>query len=322
MENNEAKKFLEEKLREILENFSSNIFEKGIVYDNLYLGKITLNYEEYKEIKGFYPNLYNFWIRSELFKSVNIFFQKDMEFVINLKKKIKSELELFPLLFIYFPNLELFKLSSNITFPDDIIFEIIEKEGPIAFRNTDIQDRLNEWFLDKENCAIKINKLRDSLLEYSLKKSSKLPFKQGRPETDIFRKFGTKWLIEFYKDILSTLKIVKENYELKNSYNITENINQAFKKIMIKKKEKYKKSGLNSSDNKIDSINDYLEWHSRYVEKEGIPSALARIIESKENMKSQFERMNWEPNQFAKEILASLFDVSKSKIEKILYDRK
>ena len=44
-------------------------------------------------------------------------------------------------------------------------------------------------------------------------------------------------------------------------------------------------------------------------------------LEENENLGAEFLRFEWEPNRFAKKILARILDVSVSKIEKILYKK-
>ena len=201
---------------------------------------------------------------------------------------------------------------------DEDIFEIIKSEGPISLRSSNTQRRLNEWISDKNISGVKLNKLRDSLMEYALGSSYKNKLlKPGRPEIEETRKFGKKWIKDLYNDTTSILKIAKKkNHKYYQDEEIRELIAQAFKDFILSMRDKYKKNqdGVKIKEN-LTRLDKALKIYEHYR----IPHPIAEYIVADDDLKTEFNAFRWEPNKFAKEIIAKILNVSMSKIISILY---
>jgi hypothetical protein len=201
---------------------------------------------------------------------------------------------------------------------DDEIFELIKSEGPISFLSSITQEKLNEWVSDKNIAGNNINKLRNSLMEYVYGSSFKdKPLRVGRPETDILKRFGTKWIEDFYKDLTSILKHAKRLGKSKLSDEISEIIAVGYSnfikslRLILQKNPDFKEV-----QRKIETY----EMHPKiFGEDVKFLLPISECIEGDEDLRRWFCAYRWEPNKLAKEVIAKLLNVSLSKIESILY---
>jgi len=195
------------------------------------------------------------------------------------------------------------------------IFELIKAEGPIILCDIDIQEKILEWLANKDIASVKMNKLKDSLLEYTYKSPIKDKLlKTGRPEAELIKRIGGNNIRKFYiwlKRLLNFIKKRKEYYcTTDDIYNLMKQAGEHFFQY-IKEELRTKKGDVEFFESN--------EWKG-LTEDPFYPISVC--LEENENLEAEFFRFEWEPNRFAKKILARLLDVSVSKIEKILYHKE
>lgn len=191
---------------------------------------------------------------------------------------------------------------------EEEIFELVKSKGSITLRNLFIQHAIYRWLSDKKSAGVKINKLKDSLLEYYLGVSPKdVPFKLGRLPMSILSNLDSKLVINRYHDISALLKIAK-NYAKYYKGNIRNLIRHAEKEIMLSKKDDH-----DWKDKYEQSIKDknYEFFHLVWS-----------CIEEDSKLKKLFESFLWEPNSLAKKILARLLDASESTLDNYMSQKK
>jgi len=284
-----------------------------VVLHNIEIGNIKIDFEYNKERKTpkdeelEYNFIYTFLMILNELEGIAPLIKKDIELIAKMvtryEKKERKFLDLIsfldgPNIVSYIPPWYFFYMK------EEEIFELIKSEGPITLCNSVIQNRINKWLSEKDSAGVKINKLKDSLLEYALESSPKeRPFKLGRPRISLLNTLDPKLIINTYRDISTLLKIAKRN-EKNYKGNIRESIRKAEKEFMLSKKRDPK-------------------WQSAYKrsikDKEfDFFDLIWSCIENDSRLTKAFESFLWQPNNFAKKVLARLLDVSESTIDKYI----
>lgn len=220
---------------------------------------------------------------------------------------------------IYFQlkdSIQKFMVHQYLLNTDEDIFEMIKSEGPISLCDSKTQRRLNEWLSNKRLAEVKLNKLKDALLEYALGASFKSKSsKMGRPEIGILRKFGTEFVRKIYKDIRAILKIAKKYKSEYQNEGIVGLILSSHKKYLISYKEELESDERNTNKEMLKQIDQTLDYFEDF---KGI-NPIAQCINGDKDLRQEFEGFKWYPNQLAKKVIARLLVISNSKVEKILY---
>lgn len=187
---------------------------------------------------------------------------------------------------------------------EEEMFKLVKSEGPITLRNSLLQDRINIWLSKKDTAGVKINKLKDSLLEYAFATSPKeIPFKIGRPRISLLEKMKPERIVNAYHDISALLRIAKRN-EKRYTGNIREFIRNAEKEFLFSKKNdpKWRSTYKQSIEDKEFEF-FYLIWS---------------CLENDSRLHKAFESFSLQPGNLAKKVLAGLLEVSESTIEKYI----
>lgn len=298
--------------------------EIPITHNKTNFGKIIIKFEENDKLRKFEEIFLKSLINDEILQIANYLLKKDMEYIINAELIPKHpHINLKMIAGFYLSPLKLKFFRDDLFYSDERVFELIVKEGPIALRNSIVQRKINEWLSNEEIRSEKINKLRDSLLEYSLGNSFKETLlKLGRPKIDVIRKYGIDWIKEFYQDIRLTLKNVKRESGYLEPKGIDELVDQAFREVNDSKKaDLEKKRDSHFEKSMMQRLNHAFNLYIYHIEM-GIPNPIATMIKNDKSLKDEFDKFDWQPNLLATKILAKFLDVSVSKITKILYNRK
>ncbi|MFC2164055.1 hypothetical protein ACFLT2_03550 [Acidobacteriota bacterium] len=289
--------------------------------------------EDLERLESKEDNLKFMQVLGHLFSLTDIYLREDME----LATKMISikELEMFiPIVNPYIPDDPDF--IGDVLHKDEDIFALIKSEGPIVLRNLTVQNRLLNWLSMENIVSVKLNKLKDALMEYSLGASFKDKLlKQGAPKTDLIGKYGSGWIKEMYDDFRLILRAVKK-YHIKKyrdkkyrkkykSTEISEIIDVAFKESIssrLSKLEKDKQS--EESQKKLNALREYMEIYNGSKEMpqdQYCTYPLFEYINNNKKLSTEFQSFTWAPNEFAKEIVAELLGVSDETIRKILYGK-
>lgn len=290
-----------------------------ICFNNIKLGNIKIDLEPNKKELDT-PQKRRFYMTAiaELFFSSPLL-KEEIELRIRTHEKDLSSGKMNPyigllLYFFWYPE-QTFELYYYLLSKDEDIFEIIKSEGPISLRSSSVQRRINEWLSDKKIAGNRINKLRNSLLEYALGSKDKRLL-NGRSKIEVIRRFGTKWIKEMHFDIMSTLNIVKKNRENYPTYKIYQLIEEAHKEFLLSMKKELEK-GPDSKEvkGKLRRIKFILNNYKNPK----LPNPIAESIENDENLREEFNKFKWAPYDMAIKVVAKLSDASYQKIKDILY---
>lgn len=316
---------LDQHIGEVIKEFDSPL-EFPVSFDGFKLGTFKIFFEYTKEKISKEKRNRKYCLLTTLlyyFKdSLPPLLRKIIDIQIKLEEKYDEQIEkavasegTFTSIFfhnVYAPRAPISTLAAFLYKKEDEIFELIKAEGPIILCDIDIQEKILEWLADRDIASVRMNKLKESLLEYALKSPPKdTLLKTGRPKADLVEKVGKENILEFYRWLVRFLKFIKKEKEY---YCGTDNIYELFKKAGERffpniteelKKEKKDIKFLES-----------IEWKRSGVEPF---YPISVCLEENEKLEAEFFRFDWEPNKLAKKIIAKLLDVSVSKIEKILY---
>jgi len=220
------------------------------------------------------------------------------------------------------------KLGFLITIKEDALFNLIRKEGPIILCNPDVQNKLEAWLSDKNNAQSKMNALTDSLLKYANLDRKTARFRDGRPKIDPIKKLGASVVRVYHKRITLALKTLKryakkQQENIENDKDWDEFIIVYLLKLMGSFRKRWEIiTKKYDSSTKLDKMNiddvNFIRGTRFIVLK--IASLL--IIQTDQDLRSRFLEFNWEPHDFAKELLAKSFNASKSTIHKLLYSKE
>lgn len=191
------------------------------------------------------------------------------------------------------------------------IFEVLKEEGPILLYHPTIQEKILEWLSNEDIASVKLNKLKKSLIEYSLKYSAEdILFKVGRPKKDIEEKLGKENIFAMYQELTLFLKDIKK---YKNNYR-TDNIGKFITGFIFKRwLDIYKRYQARKKETKDINLGNLLYKEYHYGE------TIEKYIECDDDFKREFFGFRWEPNKLAKELLAKVLKEKVSTIENILY---
>lgn len=296
-----------------------------ISYNDLKLGDIIINFEPDKRQainrnRQINERLLILILLGELVRYIDIL-KECMETALHMEKYAIKRLflnDLF-LLFCWSPKLDINKWPYLFV-PDSEILEVIKSRGPISLCIHATQSKIFEWLSDENIAGVKINKLRDSLMEYALGSTFRdRLLKQGRPEKDLIKKFGPECIKDMHQDFTSILKIAKKNrshYQTKEIGEIIEKAGRDFIDLLRESAEK--------NPNQTD-IQEKMERYKLYSKLIGVSrdakllDFISYCIASNEDLEIEFNNFRWEPNKLAQEIIAELLEVSAHKITSILY---
>lgn len=320
-------KELDQSIQESLKILESQV-EIPISFDDLTLGTIKIGFEykkedisyKKKERKADLLSSLLFYINGSLppllKRIIEIHLGLKERYYEQIEKAVASEGDFISIFFdkLYGSKLPISTLGVFLYKTENEIFELIKAEGPIILCDIDIQEKILEWLANKDTASVKMNKLKDSLLEYAYKFPIKdRLLKTGRPEAEFIKKIGKKNIRKSYiwlKRFLNFIKKRKKYHCMTD--NIYELIRQAGQNFFqdIKEELRMKKENV--------EFFERIEWKG-LIRDPFYPISVC--LEENENLGAEFLRFEWEPNRFAKKILARILDVSVSKIEKILYKK-
>jgi hypothetical protein len=289
--------------------------EIPIRYENVNLGKVKIEYEINEDLLKD-PELYkekgflNVVVFAEL-AFLSLFLEDDIELAIRFDEQKREDMKKFGALLRMFystpdkPYNQFLYYLIN----EDVVFKLINTEGPMALRNSFVHMMLEYWLSDREIAGEHINKLQASLMGYSYG-DREVPLKTGRPEVKIMKELGTEWVENMYKEISSILKIVKKEGCSPHT---------AFVKYVVNLVKKYKKDPTDEiKGEKIQRLKKGMQLY----EDMDLPDPISACVEKDEYLFNQLNSKRWEPNYFAKEIIAKLLDISVSKVESVLYRKE
>lgn len=212
-------------------------------------------------------------------------------------------------------------LGEIIFSKEDGLFELIKSEGPMILCNPDAQDKIIEFLTDRDNAISKMNKLKDSLLEYGIGPSfvrkkklgkSELRAKIGRPESDVTKKIGKKGIFIAYKMLTYLFMYSKDIAKDQEVMDVNDFFEKEWKYLLNLLKDRAEEYKLNEF---LDSAEGYpilglnpFYWMSNYINND-------------KSLKAEFLEFDWEPNKYAKKLLIKILNVSESKLTKTLYGK-
>jgi len=248
------------------------------------------------------------------------FFKQDFELSRRLYERVGEKIDnLFLLLHAFCPNFKARGSFIPIYFhlKDDDIFNLIKTFGPSALRLPMVQYMFISW-LSFRNANEKISMLEKALLEYSYGPAFKNKrFKEGRRPNSLLKCLGNDWINDIHKNLSKIFRIIKKNKIISIEGSVREFIESGFKQYASSlEKDLEKKGGGNEKETKkINRLKEGIEM----LENPRSSNLISTCIENDPYLKDYFIHAKWEPNKFAKEILAKLFDVSVSTIDSVLY---
>lgn len=314
--------------KEKISNISGFMSETPICFDYLKLGTLRINFDLKKEITS--PNemsknrMLFIHLVDELVNYVP-FLRKKLESDLGLRFKYSEQIDLQINrggrdIFTLFMTMPLYggtkgamsQLGIFLYEKEDEIFKLIKLEGPIILCHPAFQKKILEWLSDRDIARVKMNNLKNSLLEYALGilKKDRLTKKVGRPRKDSIKKMEKSRIGLFYYLLTFLFRKIKKNRENYKKNSIKEIIEHAGKDLFISF------SKIQRDREVVEALKELDKTVSKYEEK------FYRIsygIEKDEYLKRIFYRFKWQPNMMAKEIIAKILDVSVSTIESILY---
>lgn len=284
-----------------------------VVLQNIEIGNIKIDVEYNKEQKipkdgdQEFDFFHTFLVILNELYDIAPLIKKDIELIAQMEAKYEGKKRrLQDLMFFLHPgSLAILDWPWGFFYmKEEEIFDLVKTEGPIALRNSLVQERINNWLSDKDLSGVKMNKLKDSLLEYAFGYSPKdILFKTGRPRKSLLEILKPERVINTYHTISALLKIAKRNKE-RYKGNIRVFIRKAGKEFLQSKKDDpkwqstYKRS---IKDKEFDFF--FIVWS---------------CIESNTDLTNAFKSFLWQPGNFAKVVLARLLDVSESTMAKYI----
>ena len=118
-----------------------------------------------------------------------------------------------------------------------------------------------------------------------------------------------------HKEISVILKPLKKNRMSEKDASVRELIKKSFEQYVDDLKRNSEKGDKEQAE-KYSRFRIGLLGYTRFADP------LSECIEKNSALKNDFFQYDWEPNKFAKEIMAKLFNVSASTIDSVLYRRK
>lgn len=317
---------LDEAINEIIETFE---FELPVSFGDFKLGTLKIDFEyekekisrEKRQRKVDLLSSLSWYIKESLLpllkRVIEIRFRLEERYDEQIEKAVASEGTFTSIFFnkLYGSKWPISTLGAFLYKEENEIFELIKAEGPIILCDIDIQEKILEWLANKDIASVKMNKLKDSLLEYTYKSTIKDKLlKTGRPEAELIKRIGRNNIMSFYPWLKNLLNFIKKRKEYhRTTDNIYELIEQAGEHFFQDIKEK-----LGTKKEDVELF-ESIVWKG-LIRNPFYPISVC--LEENENLEAEFFRFEWEPNRFAKKILARLLDVSVSKIEKILYHKE
>jgi len=289
-----------------------------LMIQGMEIGNIKISFDRNEKIKPLksVEEIVNLELKAIMlmieFDEIISLFKKDIELVENIINKFRYKifelLDLLKFLDVFEQDALFVYYQFLFDFKEEEIFDLIKSVGPIGLRNSVVQNIINRWLSDKKTFGVKLNKLKDSLLEYGLGASPKdIPFKVGRPRKSILTMVNSKSVVNRYRDLAELLRIAK-TYKDKYKGDIRTVIVNAEKELIFSKKgdpewkERFEKSLKNKNYEFFHLISD--------------------CIEKDNSLKKLFESFMWEPNGLAKKILSKLFGVSESTLDNYMSQNK
>lgn len=297
-----------------------------ISFKNLKLGNIKIDYEIDENRVDEKELLFRQVVAELLFLSE--FLEKDINLAIDLQNRTKEKLKRFGLLLeLFFPHsANMLNFGFYYVLKDEDIFELIKTEGPTALRNSFIQMLLREWLSDKNIAKRKINKLINSLMEFSFKNSNKdTSFPLGRSSIESLELLGPDWIKELHRNISQILKLVKQIRLIKKrekkyiEKEISKSIKQAFELYVLLLK---KVCDENKDSKELQEKLAGLKKGLTLCEKMKLPNPISECIENNEDLKTEFIEFKCRPSILAIKVIAILLEASNQTIKNIIYPRK
>lgn len=295
-------------------------FKIPIEFNGLTLGKLKIDYEENRSFKpstreGRRIGILNIIVFAELIY-LSKFLKEDIELAIRFDETKRDNLKRFARLlnlFYYTPGQQLSAWLYYLINDYDI-FDLIKSDGPISLRNSIFQIMMRTWLSDKNIAVRKLNKLSNSLKEFSLGNKDRLS-KVGRPEIEIVKVLGSGWIRDMYYDLQAILKIAKKNRECYQANKIHKLISQAYKEYISSIEKILRKNpDLTVMKNKLKRLKQDYKW---YINTKS-SNPISECIENNKELMDWFVKFELSPYQLAKEIIAKLLDVSVHKIHSIV----
>lgn len=299
-------------------------YEIPINLDDIEFGNIKINFE-YKRQKISLDKKkkkrFLLMVLLDKLEFLSAFSKILIEFELNLIEKYKVQILDFGALSLWLgPSTDPFESRSylgNFIYHsrENNIFDLIKSEGPLLLCNEFVQEKIHEWLLDKDKAGEKLDKIKNSLLKIThgpLLKDKLL--KLGRPKSDV-KKIGKAEVVDRYRKLCAVLSIIKKEKEFYREAfaydDIARIIDHAGRSFLVSIKK-------HAEENRIFEVSGYIEEIFKY----NLFYPISKIIESDEDLKTEFASFRWEPNKLAKEILAKLLTIKISTIENILYRDK
>lgn len=331
MKKNWTHKELDQRIDEILKRYKFPL-EITVCFKNAELGTLKIDFEYKKEKISLDRKIERpDYLQGSLFdlKGLSSFFKENIESELKLREKYTDDWTkssaLLEILAMSCPwKLKKIFKKDNLRFRTNLgrtiyakeggLFELIKNEGPRILCNPDAYEMLTKLISDKEKAGLKINRLRDSLLEYAYNKPiENIPaFPMGRPEADIAQQVGEKGIDNSYTLLRYLFRDIKVHFKSQQISDINEIFLKKGREIIKLLSEVAKKEFPTHNMTKIWDV--FLLHNPFYF--------ILQFINKDKDLKQKFLKFDWEPNELAKKILAKLLDISVSKLVKCLYSPK
>lgn len=168
--------------------------------------------------------------------------------------------------------------------------------------NSIIHRKFNEWLADKNLGGVKINKFKESLLNYAFGYFEKREtYKMGRTKIPLLEKLESSNIIYAHNNMTDMLKLAKKNkHKYKGS--IIDFIDMSARQFLFAQKDNPR-----WKDEYKSSISNKNYKHFTFI---------SLFIKQDIRLKKLFESFEWQPKQYAKKLIARMLDISESTFEK------
>jgi len=295
---------MSKKLREILNILESKKIPIKAHFENkdIDIGYIHLKFEDKEKIEKIeFPSVAEVFLK--ILSTLSLISE---EINLKLEKHSKHSFRK-PLLSLFFRIYNSRQKSDEfdyiLSFDEESIFGLIKSKGPIALRQYRIQFFLDYWLKDKELANKKLQKLKDSLIEYASLQRKK--DKEGRPPNLVIAKFGKEWIRDFYGDLLKTFNSIKDIDSKAEDWG--ENFAKEYKKITKKRREEL-----------IHKTNNWAKHARIYLSLPLLRERAVLFFKLNTDLINEFRPFMLGPYELAREFMARILGVSRSTVDKIL----
>jgi hypothetical protein len=198
-------------------------------------------------------------------------------------------------------------LGNYIYINGQAIFNLLEKKGPIILCHPDIQEKISSWLSDKKNASQKMTRLKNALLKFSCdQKLSERRFKEGKPAIDMLNGSNKPIIKAIHGEFVVMLRGLKKAKKVDL---------EQLRRVITAEMRTHLRTRAKISGR--EEIGRFWRYQNLLLES----SALIDVIKNCKELESEYLDFRWQPNIFARKIMAKSLGVSEDTIYKTIYLR-